>query len=164
MHEKLQNLLPKYTVEPVTSVNLSEYEPVFYSNTEYYYLTDGRPATRKDIEDTVSMFASEDVHNIGVSESRSPAAFLNILEGYPARETLYVGLFLVNREFQRKSVGTTVMTALICAARDFNFKNLCLSVQSNNIGGLAFWKKLGFYETSSCACEGFDNLSMKYDL
>lgn len=164
MYSKLQVLLPKYKIESVSMVNLSKYEPVFYSNREYYDLTDGRPATRKDIEDTVSMFASENVHNIGVSENGKPAAFLNILEGYPAPGTLYVGLLLINREFQRHLIGTTIMKALVSVAVDLHFQNLRLSVQSNNISGLTFWEKLGFYEVSRCTCEGFDNISMRYDL
>ena len=56
------------------------------------------------------------------------------------------------------------LQALLQIAMDLQFKNLQLSVQENNISGLSFWKKMGFYEIDRCPCNGFDNLSMKYDL
>ena len=43
-------------------------------------------------------------------------------------------------------------------------KLIPLSVQENNISGLNFWKKMGFYEIGRCTCDGFDNLSMEYDI
>lgn len=100
-----------------------------------YILTDGRPATRKDCEDTICSFTSENVHSIDVSQNGKAISFMSILEGYS-----------------------------LSAADDLRFQNLCLSVQSNNISGPAFWRKLRFYEVSRCACNGFDNLSMKYDI
>lgn len=164
IYRKLQAILQEYTVESVTMENLSKYETVFYSNEEYYFLTDGRPATRKDCEDTICSFATENVHSIGVLQNGKAISFMSILEGYPNDETLYIGLLLVDKKSQRQSVGTMLMNAIISVADDLKFQNLRLSVQSNNISGLAFWKKLGFYETSRCVCNGFDNLSMKYDI
>ena len=49
MYQKLQALLPEFLIEPVTIDNLSTYEIVFYSNEEYYRLTDGHPATREQL-------------------------------------------------------------------------------------------------------------------
>lgn len=51
MYQKLQALLPEFTIEPVTIDNLSDYESVFYNNKEYYCLTDGYPATREICEE-----------------------------------------------------------------------------------------------------------------
>ena len=93
-----------------------------------------------------------------------PISFLSILDGYPDADTLYIGLLFVDERFKRKSIGTSIMTALFTAAADSKFKNLRLSVQENNISGLNFWKKKGFNEIDRCTCDGFDNLSMKYDI
>lgn len=164
MYLKLQALLPNYTIEPVTMENLSFYESVFYNNKEYYHLTDGHDANRDICEDTICGFTSYNAHNIGISQSGEAVSFLNILVGYPDADTLYIGLLLVDDRFKRQSVGTSVVKALITLAAECKFKNLRLSVQENNINGLNFWKKLGFYEINRCVCEGFDNLSMKYDI
>lgn len=164
MYQKLQALMPEFLIEPVTMGNLSTYEPIFYSNEEYYYLTDGHRATRELCEDTICGFSSYNMHSIGVSQNKQAIAFLSILEEYPDADTLYVGLLLIDEKFKRKSIGTLLMKALFAVATDMNFKNLRLSVQENNASGLNFWKKIGFYEIDRCACHGFDNLSMKCDI
>ena len=64
MHQKLQDLLPEFVVEPVTMDNLSTYEPIFYSNEEYYYITDGQPATRELSELKGSFYTFTWIHNI----------------------------------------------------------------------------------------------------
>lgn len=164
MHQKLQDLLPEFVVEPVTMDNLSTYEPIFYSNEEYYYITDGQPATRELCEDTICGFSSNNLHSVGIDQNGQAISFLSILDGYPDSDTLYIGLLLVDERFQRKSIGTSIMNALLTVAADLKFKNLRLSVQENNISGLNFWKKMGFYEIDRCTCDGFDNLSMKCDI
>ena len=40
--------LQGYSVEPITNENLNQYEDIFYCNTEYYMVTEGRAATKKD--------------------------------------------------------------------------------------------------------------------
>lgn len=164
MYKKLQALLPNFIIEPVTIDNLSTYEPIFYSNDEYYYLTDGHRATRELCEDTLCDYPPYKVYSVGVSQNGQAISFLSILEGYPDADTLYIGLLLVDGKFKRKSIGSTIMTVLFTIAADMNFKTLKLSVQENNISGLNFWKKMGFYEIDHCTCDGFDNLSMKYDI
>lgn len=163
MHKKLQVLLPEFLIEPVTMDNLSVYESVFYNNEEYYRLTDGHPATRELCEDTICGW-SDNVYSIGISQDGQSLAFLSIVAGFPDSDTLYIGLLLVDDRFKRKSIGTCILKALFTIAAEMNFKNLRLSVQENNIHGLDFWRKIGFYEISRCACDGFDNLSMKYDI
>lgn len=164
MYQMLQCLLPGFLVEPVTLDNLSDYESVFYSNREYYCLTDGHPATREICEDTICGFSAYNVYSIGISRSGQAISFLSILDGYSDADTLYIGLLLVDERFQRQSVGTAIMTALFTIAANLKFKDLRLSVQENNINGLNFWRKMGFYEIDRCACDGFDNLSMKFDI
>ena len=164
MYKKLQALLPNFIIEPVTIDNLSTYEPIFYSNDEYYYLTDGHRATRELCEDTLCDYPPYKVYSVGMSQNGQAISFLSILEGYPDADTLYIGLLLVDEKFKRKSIGSTIMTVLFTIAADMNFKTLKLSVQENNISGLNFWKKMGFYEIDRCICDGFDNLSMKYDV
>lgn len=164
MYQKLKVLLPEFKIEPVTTKNLSTYETVFYSNEEYYNLTDGHPATRELCEETISIFSDYNIHNIGISQNGQSVSFLSVLEEYPDVDTLYVGLLLVDEKFQRKSIGSLIMKALLSVATDMNFKKIELSVQENNISGLNFWGKIGFYEIDRCTCDSFDNLSMRFDI
>lgn len=40
-------------------------------------------------------------HCLGFSKEQQPVAFLSLLEGYPEPATLYVGLFLIDKRFQK---------------------------------------------------------------
>ncbi len=164
MYQKLQALLPEFLIERVTIDNLSAYESVFYNNKEYYRLTNGKPATREICEDTIDDFPPYNVCSIGVSQNGQSLAFLSILEGYPFPQTLYIGLLLVDDRFQKRSIGSKILTSLLKMATDMHYENLKLSVQENNTSGLNFWRKHGFYEVNRSACNGFDNLSMQIDL
>lgn len=112
----------------------------------------------------ISGFPPYKVYSVGVSQNGQAISFLSILDGYPDVDTLYIGLLLVDERFKRKFIGTSIMRALFTVAADLKFKNLRLSVQENNMSGFNFWKKMGFYEIDRCTCNGFDNLSMKYDI
>ncbi|MBQ2325819.1 MAG: hypothetical protein II377_06145 [Clostridia bacterium] len=49
----LDNRLTNFTAEAVNKETAHNYENVFYSNNEYYLITDGRPALKEDCMDTV---------------------------------------------------------------------------------------------------------------
>ncbi len=162
--DELKIQLSDYDVDFVTLDNLSIYESIFYCNEEYFLITDGHIASRQDCIDTMEYsnnFLSGKSFCIGFSYEDKPVAFLSIIEEYPEKETLYIGLFLMNEHFKRKGIGTKIITGLINEAFKADYKSLKLSVQENNISGYSFWKRLGFKVTDKTECDGFQNLSME---
>ncbi|MBO7246129.1 MAG: GNAT family N-acetyltransferase, partial [Clostridia bacterium] len=89
------------------------------------------------------------------------AAYLSLFEGYPEEKTLYIGLFLVDKSFQRNSFGTVIMQAVIDQGFSSGYSAVKLSVQDNNKSGYPFWSKLGFKAVSKIECEGLFNISME---
>ncbi len=163
-YEKLKCALPEFTTEPVTLANLNKYESVFYSNKEYYMITDGHPATKQDCIDTIEYadhYPAGMCYCLGFSKDKQAVAFLALLEGYPEAETLYIGLFLIDEQFQRKSIGTKIIKTVIDEAFCSGYTALKLSVQENNVSGYPFWKKMGFEAVDKTECDGFYNFSME---
>lgn len=162
--EKLKVRLPKLETERVTKENISKYENIFYSNEDYYLITEGRPAVFSDCVETVEFtesFSTGNPHCVGFSKNDTAVAFLSMFEGYPEENTLYIGLFLVDKSFQRNSVGTDIISAVIGEGFDSGYTTVKLSVQDNNLSGYPFWKKLGFKAAGITECEGFFNVSME---
>lgn len=169
LYKNIQSRLSEFIIEPVTLKNLIKYEDIFLSNTEYYMITDGRPATKQDCIETIEYsdnFPPGMGYCIGFSNDKQSVAFLSLLEGYPESESLYIGLFLIDREYQYKSIGTKIMNGVIDAAFYSGYKKIKLSVQDNNNSGYPFWKKLGFKSVKKRRCKGFYNISMelKHDI
>lgn len=162
--DNLQYCLPEFIIEQVTLENLIKYENIFYSNKEYYMITDGHPATKQDCVDTIEYakkYPSGMCYCLGISKEQQTVAFLSLLEGYPESSTLYVGLFLIDKRFQKNSIGTRIMNAVIDDAFSLGYTTIKLSVQDNNVSGYPFWKKLGFKAVKKTKCDGFNNISME---
>ena len=98
---------------------------------------------------------------LGFSKGQQPVAFLSLLEGYPESSTLYVGLFLIDKRFQKNSIGTKIMNTVFEDAFSEGYTSIKLSVQDNNVSGYPFWKKLGFKAVKRTKCDGFNNISME---
>lgn len=160
--------LDGFTVEPITLNNLIKYEDVFYSNNEYYMITDGRSATKQDCIDTVDFclegIPRDNFKNIGISCEGRGVACLFLVKGYPTDDTLYIGLFLVHAHFKRKSIGTKCIQTLIQSLKETHIKYIRLSVQDNNSSGYAFWNHMGFSVIQETDCGSYTNLSMQYIL
>lgn len=164
LYIKLKHRLPDFTVEQVTLDNLLKYENVFYSNIEYYMITDGRPATKQDCIETIKYadaFPSGMCHSVGVSKDGNAVAFLSLFEGYPEEDMFYIGLFLIDKRFQKQSLGTKIINAVIDTAFSSNYAGIKLSVQDDNISAYTFWQKIGFKSVNINKCNGFNNVSME---
>ena len=162
--EKLEHRLPEFNIEAVTLDNLEKYENIFYSNTDYFMITDGRPATKKDCTETIEYADNFPVgicQLIGFSKNEQAIAFLSLLEGYPNKNTLYIGLFLIDKQFQKKTIGAKIIDKVIDIAFESDYKSIKLSVQDNNVSGYPFWQKFGFKKVKRTKCNGFYNISMK---
>lgn len=163
-YDNFKMRLRDFDVNIVTLDNLNEYENIFYCNEEYFLITDGRFAIKQDCIDTIEYsqnFSDNKAYCIGFTYQNTPVAFLSIIEEYPEKETLYIGLFLMNDSFKRKRIGTKIITSLINEAFKSNYNTLQLSVQDNNMSGYSFWESLGFKIIDRTKCAGFYNLSMK---
>lgn len=161
--EKLQLLLPQYTILRITKSNYNRYLDVFYSNAEYYNLTDGRPAIESDCLDTINYcpknFDTNKVYLVGFSQNDIAISVLSCLEDYPKTAILYIGLLLVDKTSQSKGVGSELVQAIIEASKG-SFDLIQLSVQGNNKAALSFWEKMGFIFDRSNV-EKADNIPMR---
>ena len=158
--------LEGYSVEPITSDNLNQYEDVFYCNTEYYMVTEGRAATKRDCEETleytVEGIPGSNHHKIGFFDQENPVACLFLIEGYPENDVLWLGLFLVHNRYKRRGIGTACIQSLIEGLRETSTRKIRLSVQDNNVSGLSFWRRMGFSVIGITDCGTYHNLTMEY--
>ncbi len=118
-------------------------------------------ATHKDFIETI---AYPGAISIGVLQNGKTIAFISVCLKYPEKKDFYIGLLLMDNNFKNKGIGTGIINSLKKVAINLGFNDIQLSVQDNNIPGYSFWKKQGFCCIKETQCDGFVNLSMKYDL
>ncbi len=76
-------------------------------------------------------------------------AVMDFVYAYPDEETVFIGLFMVDQAYQRKGIGSHIVTeALAYFAK--NFRKARLAYVKGNPQSQHFWEKQGF---KSIGCE-----------
>jgi len=82
--------------------------------------------------------------SIYLKESNNIIGFIDIYYGYPNLQTLWISIFVLDRNIQNKGFGQEVIEALTKDAIDTNYNKIGLAVQLKNWKALRFWTKAGF--------------------
>ena len=91
---------------------------------------------------------AKDKYYIGLFENEKLAAIMDLILGYPAKDIAFIGLFMVNTEYQGKGVGSKIIAECVKYLRESGFNKIRLGVDKGNPQSSAFWKKNGFAAVS----------------
>ena len=83
---------------------------------------------------------------LGLFRQKTLAACLDLVVGYPDRETLYLGLLELDQTFHRKGLGTEIVQAVWEAGKHTGFSTVRLGCYLENTPGFSFWSGEGFRE------------------
>lgn len=81
---------------------------------------------------------------VGFFEEEKLVAVLDWISGYPAKETAWIGLFMVSAEKQGKGVGSGIIRGFAESLKAVGYREIQLGVDRGNPQSFAFWKKNGF--------------------
>ncbi|MFR8177207.1 MAG: GNAT family N-acetyltransferase [Christensenellales bacterium] len=88
--------------------------------------------------------ASEYKVAVGFFEGKKLVAVLDWISGYPAKETAWIGLFMVSAEKQGKGVGSGIIRDMAASLKAVGYREMQLGVDKGNPQSFAFWTKNGF--------------------
>ena len=86
----------------------------------------------------------EDKAYVGFFEGEKLVAVLDWISGYPAKETAWIGLFMVSAEKQGKGVGSGIIRDMAASLKAVGYREMQLGVDKGNPQSFAFWTKNGF--------------------
>lgn len=72
--------------------------------------------------------------------------FMNFYHGYPDECCLWIGMFVIDKEYWNQHYGSKAMDSLIGIAKENGWGRLGLGVYLKNWQGLRFWVNQGFQE------------------
>lgn len=143
-----QAYAPVYSVKLLTEADSGEILTVYQSNTAYYRILQNHPATaencREDLEGLPAGLPEKNKCFAGLYQKNRLVSVLDLLNGYPQPDTLYIGLFMLDAAYQGCHTGTEQIKALLQAAEKAGFLRVELGCLEKNESGLTFWRKLGF--------------------
>lgn len=70
--------------------------------------------------------------------------FFNLYLGYPNKDTVWIGIFVIDSELQGRAYGKEIMESITDECKKLKWKSIGLGVYLKNWKGLRFWNSNGF--------------------
>lgn len=126
--------------------NLSIGNPMFYEYCPPY-------ATYQTIQNDMIALPPNKKENdkfyIGYFKGDDLVAVLDLIIDYPDEKAAFIGLFMMNIQFQGKGIGTTIIEELSSYLRKNGFNSIGLAFAKGNPQSEAFWIKNNFIKTGN---------------
>ena len=146
------------TLRPLGEEDLPQVLELYEGNAFYNSVAlDRQPdlaLCREDLEALPPGMTREEKLFLGVFRQGRLAAVVDLVEGYPQEDTLYLGLLELQLGEQGKGLGTGLVDGLEGAGRAAGFSFLGLGCLEANLPGLRFWRSRGFAEEGRGLWEG----------
>lgn len=111
-----------------------EYHPPFVT----------RESILEDMEALPPGKGYEDKFYIGFFDGETLVAVMDLIRDFPEKRTVFIGLFMMNPQYQGKGVGSKIIGECISCVQKWGYRSLRLGVDIGNPQSLAFWRKNGF--------------------
>lgn len=103
-----------------------------------------RESILEDMEALPPNKGYEDKYYIGFFDEECLVAVMDLIRDFPEKNVAFIGLFMMNKLYQGKGIGSQIIGECIDYLRKLGFKTVQLGVDKGNPQSLAFWKKNGF--------------------
>ncbi|MCM8607341.1 MULTISPECIES: GNAT family N-acetyltransferase [Lactiplantibacillus] len=144
----LQAQLPDFEIRLLTLADQEDLLRLEQSNPQYHQYFSPEPLTMTEVQHDLTAhpdeLAAAQKQVFGFYLAHRLVAVVDLLNQYPQEQFLFIGLLMVNRAYQRKSVGRIIVTGLMQAALASNIKVIQLTRVTADEGVARFWEGLGF--------------------
>lgn len=144
----LQAQLPNFEIKLLTLADQEALLALEQSNPRYHQYFSANELTLAEMADDLTAhptgMAADQKQVFGFYLAHKLVAVLDVLNQYPEQDFMFVGLLMVNAAYQRKTVGSVIMTGLMQAALHSDIHCLQLTRVTADTGVKQFWEKLGF--------------------
>lgn len=90
----------------------------------------------------------DDKYYIGFFEKDSLVAIMDLILGYPTEKTAFIGLFMINVQYQKKGIGSNIVADICAYLKRLGYKEVRIGVDKGNPQSNAFWLKNRFHIVS----------------
>lgn len=147
-----ENIFKPYSARKLIASDVSHVLALCSENPEYFQHCPPSPS-RDTIRDDMSALPpgkkANDKYFIGLFESGSLVAVMDLIDRYPDNETAFIGLLMVAKDLQGHGVGTFIVNALTEALKAKHYKRIRLGYIKTNQSAQRFWFKQGFRPTGA---------------
>lgn len=86
----------------------------------------------------------KDKYYIGFFDKNTLIAHMDLVLAYPTKETAFIGLFMMNVQYQNKGIGSKIIKDVCSYLKSLGYQKVRLGVVKGNLQSYAFWIKNKF--------------------
>ena len=116
-------------------------------NTQFYQYCEAEPTREQILNDlhiTPPGVDKSSKYYVGFYQNEDLVAIMDLIDGYPNQETGYIGFFMMNKAFQGKQIGTSIICEVATYLKALGKKSIQLGIDKDNPQSTHFWKKNDF--------------------
>ena len=87
---------------------------------------------------------ADDKYYFGFFDGNRLTAVMDLIDGYPDRETAFIGFFMMNADDSGKGTGTRIIGDVLSSLKEQGFAKVRLCINDGNPQSSHFWQKNGF--------------------
>lgn len=144
------NLSERYNVRKLTPndliiiLELCSKNKIFY---KYHPPFVTKESIIEDMEVLPPDKEAKDKVYIGYFEKEKLVAIMDLILDYPQERVAYIGFFMINIDFQKKGIGTSIIAECFKYLSNIGFKKIRLAIDKRNPQSEFFWTKNNFTKT-----------------
>ena len=141
---KLSNI---YNVKRINNDDILKIYNLCKDNKEYYNFFPpfvSIELIKKDMKLLPPNTSIEDKYYLGYYCNDKLIAVIDLILNYPNKNSVYIGFFMVDKAYQNKGVGKSIIYDVCEYLKKKNYNYIELACVKDNIKSISFWKKIGF--------------------
>lgn len=146
----VEQISARYGVRRLTEADVPDIYALCKGNPTYYQHMKCEPTYENITQDLTALPPNKtlaDKYFLGYCQGRRLLAILDLITGYPTRDTAFIGWFMVDKSAQGAGLGTELITELLAFLRAAHFRHVRLGYIKGNPESRAFWEKNRFLPT-----------------
>lgn len=150
-----------YDIRVLESSDVDEVLKICQQNTVFYKYTNACPTREHILDDMKATPPGIDMsekYYFGFFANQEFIAVMDLIDGYPDRETAYIGFFMMNIDYQDKQIGTAIISETTDYLGSIGKKSVRLAIDKGNPQSTHFWKKNGFEMIKEVDVNGWTKL------
>ena len=146
---ELKYLSKHFQVKRITEESCLEVLHLCEGNPIYYQYCPPKPTKESICEDLKKLppkKSLEDKYFIGFYDQDQLVAVMDLILSYPNTETIFIGFFMVEKSFQKKGIGSLIITEVLNSLKK-EYTYVRLGYVMGNKQSEHFWLKNRFHPT-----------------
>lgn len=141
----IRKLSKRYDVRKLNLDDVETIHTLCKSNTQYYEYC-GKELSAELIEHDLKItppgITIEQKYYIGFFENNKLVAIMDLVDGYPNSDYVYIGFFMMNCELQGIGIGSKIVSEALGDLRGQGFRKCQLGIDKDNPQSNHFWRKM----------------------